>query len=236
LALWVTIKPKRERPDEISGAAAPEKALAGLLNSRIDEPVFDPAFLVLTPREMVSAPLVLDFDPPMGTEHAGLTYNAQPFLTTRHLGDDINGIGGKDSDLGDPVYSVADGVALYTGWPSDGWGNVIILLHLLPGDRLVESFYAHLDKIEIHVGQRVRRGQRIGKVGNAGGRYPAHLHFELRAAPSLDCGAGYADSALDRISGEASLIQWRGREDNALHPAPFGETIDPDPVAVQLKP
>ena len=188
---------------------------------------FDPAFAVLSPIEMVKAPVALHFDPPMGSEHSALTYNAQPFLTTRHLGDDINGIGGQNSDLGDPVYAVADGVVIYTGWPSDGWGNVVIILHTLPNGKLIESFYGHLDEINTLVGDRVRRGKKIGRVGNANGRYLAHLHFELRTSPTLDCGAGYADSALDRLSGEFSLIKWRGRDDDRLSGPPRGAPREP---------
>ncbi|MDF1754131.1 MAG: M23 family metallopeptidase [Verrucomicrobiales bacterium] len=236
LAIWVSIKPKKNTGED-SGTESAGQALVGLLNPRVEELFFDPAFAVLSPIEMVTAPQAVRFDPPMGTEHAGLTYNAQPFLTTRHLGDDINGIGGNNSDLGDPVYAIADGRVIYTGWPADGWGNVAILLHELPDGRLVESFYGHLDRIAVFVGQRVRRGDRIGDVGNADGKYLAHLHFELRTSPTLDCGAGYADSALDRLPGEFSLIKWRGRKDDLLSPPPVGASPESKPaLEVDTKP
>jgi len=218
LLIWVVIKPKRSVEKIIATRAG--NSLVGLLNPALKEPFFDPAFAVISPIEIVTTPLSVRFDPPLGTEHAGLTYNAQPFLTTRHLGDDLNGIGGNDSDLGDPVYAVADGRVIYAGWPAEGWGNVAMVLHTLPDGRLVESFYGHLDKIAVFVGQRVRRGDRIGDVGNAGGKYLAHLHFELRTSPALDCGAGYGDSALDRLAGEFSLLKWRGPSDDILSPAP----------------
>ncbi len=218
LLIWVLIKPKAG-PEKVLTIRA-GNTLVGLLNPGQKEPVFDPAFAVLSPIEMVTTPLAVRFDPPLGTEHAGLTYNAQPFLTTRHLGDDLNGIGGNDSDLGDPVYAVSDGRVIYAGWPADGWGNVVIVLHALPDTRMVESFYGHLNKTTVFVGQRVRRGDRIGDVGNAGGKYLAHLHFELRTSPALDCGAGYGDSALDRLAGEFSLLKWRGPADEQLSPPP----------------
>ena len=218
LAIWVTIKPKSSGSSR-TGTDQAEKGLVGLLNPEAEDLFFDPAFAVLNPLEMVMAPRALYFDQPMGTEHAGLTYNAQPFMTTRHLGDDLNGIGGNNSDLDDPVYAVADGNVVYKGWPSDGWGNVIIILHELPDGRILESFYGHLNRSNAFVGQQVRRGQAIGSVGNAGGRYLAHLHFEMRTGSTLDCGAGYADAELDRLPGEFSLIKWRGRPDDMLFPA-----------------
>ena len=224
LAIWVSIKPPGEKSTEEPGGTMGE-ALVGLLNPNLEEMIFDPAFAVLSPIEMVTAPVAVRFDPPMGTEHAGLTYNAQPFLTTRHLGDDINGIGGGNSDLGDPVYAISDGKVVYAGWPADGWGNVVVLLHELPDGRMIESFYGHLDRIGVFVGQRVRRGDQIGDVGNADGKYLAHLHFELRTSPTLDCGAGYADSALDRLPGEFSLVKWRGRPDDLLSLPPVGEAL-----------
>lgn len=84
----------------------PNGARVGLLGAEADA-VFDPAFAVLSPIEMVLTPTADTFDYPVGSEHGALTYNAQPFLVSNHLGDDFNGIGGQNSDLGDPVYAVA---------------------------------------------------------------------------------------------------------------------------------
>ena len=186
-----------------------------------EDPVFDAAFAVLSPIEMVSSPKAVRFDAPLGSEHGAMAYNAQPFLTDQHLGDDLNGIGGWDSDLGDPVYAASDGLVMFAGWPVDGWGNVIVLAHELPDGRMVETFYGHLDSIRVPVGKQVRRGDIIGTVGTANGRYLAHLHFEIRRYPTLDIGAGYADTALGRLSGELSLMKWRNRDDDLLAGPPI---------------
>ena len=196
--------------------------------------IFDPAFAIASPIEMVLAPTATTFDSPVGSVHGALTYNAQPFLTDQHLGDDLNGIGGWNSDLGDPVYSVADGVVLYAGWPSDGWGNVVILIHELDNGRLVETFYGHLDSIGVPVGRQVRRGDRIGTIGNADGRYLAHLHFEIRRYATLDVGVGYSGSRLGRLPGESSLRKWRGRPEDSLAGPPRGTTPESD--ALRLDP
>lgn len=189
------------------------------------EGAFDPAFFVLSPIEMVSAPVTTRWDWPLGGRNGALAYNAQAFLTNNHLGDDFNGIGGWNSDLGDPVYASADGVVVFSGWPADGWGNVVILLHEMPDGELVESFYGHLDSIHVPVGARVRRGETVGTVGNAAGVYLAHLHFEIRRSPVLAVGGGYAGSQLDRMSGERFLQKRRNRElDELAGPPVAGES------------
>jgi len=214
-----------------AGVAGPGPADAGV--------AFDPILAIPSPIELVLAPLVTRFDAPMGCRRGAFSYNAQPFLTDRHLGDDLNGIGGQNSDLGDPIFAVADGLVMTASWPSDGWGNVVTLLHELPDGRLIETFYGHLDRINVPVGQSVRRGDQLGTVGTANGRYLAHLHLEFREYLSLFAGAGYADSALGRISGERALVQWRGAADEQLAepvkgtPAPtspFSIQADPDPL------
>src|SRR4051794_17584066 len=54
----------------------------------------DPAFQFVSPLELASLPTAGRFDFPIGSEHGALSYNAQPFTESRHLGDDLNGIGG----------------------------------------------------------------------------------------------------------------------------------------------
>lgn len=147
----------------------------------------------------------------MGSAHGALTYNAQPFLIQRHLGDDLNGIGGENSDLGDAVYAAGAGRVVYAGCPGPGWGKMIIVAHRLPeGDELgpvVQTMYAHLDSIRVSVGREVYRGQQIGTVGTAEGAYLAHLHFEVRRGPYVNPGQGYADAPLNRVSPE-KFVQW----------------------------
>ena len=147
---------------------------------------------------MATVPRAARFSFPIGSEHGALVYNAQPFFTNRHLGDDWNGIGGENSDLGDPVYAAGAGRVLFAGDAGGGWGNIVILAHRLDDGTLVQSFYGHLDAIRVAVGTSVARGDEIGTVGNVGGRYFAHLHFEVRDSMVVEPGTGYADVALDR--------------------------------------
>ena len=185
----------------------------------------DPAFIRLSPTEIASLPVAVRWDAPLGSEHGALTYNAQPFRVTRHLGDDLNGIGGYNSDLGDPVYAAAAGRVVFAGVPGTGWGNMVILAHRVWNTEsgqleVVHSMYAHLDKVLIKYGQTLRRGEQLGTVGTGGGLYWAHLHFEIRQGPYINPSVGYADSPLNRLSPEHFVAAHRGAAEQLLNPAP----------------
>lgn len=178
--------------------------------------------------DLALVPVVTRFDFPLGTEHGAMSYNAQRFGTRgdvsahAHLGDDLNGIGGYNTDLGDPVYAVADGRVLHAAPAGPGWGNVVILLHTLADGgppRVVQSFYAHLDRIDVRVGETVGRGEPIGTVGTADGRYYAHLHFEMRDMLQPWIGTGYADDAVGWINPSVFLRDRRGAPDDDLAPS-----------------
>ena len=148
------------------------------------------------------------FDFPVGPPNAGGYYDAQPFGINDHLGNDWNGNGGGDTDLGDPVHAIAAGVVTVASDHGGGWGNVVRVVHPcgeVPG-REVESLYAHLDTIEVQEGQRVDRGQRIGTIGTAGGQYRAHLHLELRARRGMPLGGGYSKDTAGYLDPSAFIL------------------------------
>jgi len=185
----------------------------------------DLGLLLLDPLELASIPRADRWEHPLGSAQGAFAYNAQPFLTTRHLGDDLNGIGGWNSDLGDPVFAAARGRVLFAGEASGGWGKMVILGHRLPskesGDRgqIIQSVYAHMEVISVGVGDLAHRGMRIGTVGTASGRYLAHLHFEIRQTRSPEPGVGYADEPLARVAPER-WIRSNRLEGDLLVPAP----------------
>lgn len=187
----------------------------------------DPAFVRLTPLETATLPLAVRFDMPLGSAHGALTYNARGFRIERHLGDDLNGIGGGNSDLGDPVHAAGAGRVIYAGIPGEDWGNMILIAHRLPeGDELgpvVQTVYAHLASMNVRTGQDVRRGEVIGTVGTAKSAPLAHLHFEVRVGPYVNPGQGYADTALNRVSPEKFIQARRGAGATTLNPAPGNE-------------
>jgi murein DD-endopeptidase MepM/ murein hydrolase activator NlpD len=139
------------------------------------------------------------FDFPVGAPDGRGFHDAQPFGENQHLGGDWNGDLGGNSDLGAPVTSIAGGVVTFAADLGGGWGNVVRIAHRVDDHQVVESLYAHLERIDVGVGERVQRGQRIGTVGTAWGRYSAHLHLELRDRPGRPLGGGYGtpDGQLD---------------------------------------
>jgi murein DD-endopeptidase MepM/ murein hydrolase activator NlpD len=85
-----------------------------------------------------------------------------------HPGIDIS------TPRGTKIVAPADGVVTFEG-RRGGYGNAIVLDH---GFGIVTRF-AHLDRFEARPGQRVRRGDVIGYVGNTGRSTAPHLHYEV---------------------------------------------------------
>jgi murein DD-endopeptidase MepM/ murein hydrolase activator NlpD len=160
------------------------------------------------------------FDFPVGAPDGVGYYDAQRFGENAHLGSDWNGVRGGDSDRGDAVHVVADGVVTFAGDAGDGWGNVVRVEHRTRGGA-VESLYAHLGQIDVAEGDRLRRGEMLGTIGDAGGRYLPHLHFEIRVTIGRPIGGGYGtpDGQVDPtrfIEEHRPLRRSRARE----HPVP----------------
>jgi len=123
------------------------------------------------------------FDLPVGRPDARGYYKARGFLSHGHLGEDWDGIGGGNTDLGDPIYCIGDGIVVFARDCHMGWGNVVIVRHAYRDGgsiKNVDSLYGHLDKIMVRQGQQVCRGQQIATMGTAHGLYDSHLHLEVR--------------------------------------------------------
>lgn len=76
---------------------------------------------------------------------------------------------------GTPIYATADGVVTFAGWQS-GYGRLVKIQHAFG----IETRYAHQSQLNVKVGQRVSRGDRIGAMGNSGRSTGTHLHYEVR--------------------------------------------------------
>lgn len=87
-----------------------------------------------------------------------------------HKGMDIAG------DIGDPVMAAFDGVVKSVFYERDGYGKVVILEH----EDGLETRYAHMSEFEVKEGDKVKKGDIVGRVGNTGRSTGPHLHFELR--------------------------------------------------------
>ena len=87
----------------------------------------------------------------------------------RHTGIDIA------ASYGSAVKASDGGVVIWTGYEG-GYGNLVKIDH---GANFV-SYYGHLSKYSVKVGQKVYKGQTIGTVGSSGNSTGPHLHFEIR--------------------------------------------------------
>lgn len=86
-----------------------------------------------------------------------------------HYGADI------DLETGDAVGSAFDG-KVRIARKSKSYGSVVVIRH----SNGLETYYAHLSKINVEVGQEVYAGEIIGLGGNTGHSRGSHLHFEVR--------------------------------------------------------
>ncbi len=86
-----------------------------------------------------------------------------------HTGIDIPQVKGT------PVYATGNGIVIGKGY-NVGYGYFIEIQH---GGGF-RSFYAHLNRILVNVGERVSITQQIGSVGNTGVTTGSHLHYEVR--------------------------------------------------------
>lgn len=159
-------------------------------------PVRHPSIDFVSAGDLCKIPPTWFFAFPLGSPRGALSYNAQPFAKNNHLGDDWNGIGGWNSDFGDPVHTIAPGLVTFAAQLGGGWGGIVIVQHRLANPptgspEFIQSLYGHLDEIHVNPGDIVPLGAVLGTVGNAGGRYWAHLHLEVRTFTTRHIGAGY---------------------------------------------
>ena len=86
-----------------------------------------------------------------------------------HKGIDLGG------RIGDPVYATGNGRIAFDNMGSSGYGKQIVIEHGFG----YKTRYAHLSKVLVEPGQKVRRGELIGEVGNTGLSKGPHLHYEV---------------------------------------------------------
>jgi murein DD-endopeptidase MepM/ murein hydrolase activator NlpD len=114
----------------------------------------------------IRAPVIGEID-----ATSGFGVRVDPFLArpAMHTGVDFRGV------IGDPIRVTAGGAVTHAGW-SGGYGEMVEVDH---GNGL-STRYGHLSKIEVSVGQVVKAGQVIGRLGSSGRSTGPHLHYETR--------------------------------------------------------
>lgn len=156
------------------------------------------SYQLIDPTPVYGAPcgLVDTFDFPLDPPHADQATGRFGFgaYSSRyekyHAGEDW---GFADiPNLGEPVYSIGHGQVTYAA--PNGWGldlGTIVIRHVFPWGGYVLSFYGHLDpeSVTLRTGDCVRRGDKIGEIGDP--TSPPHLHFEIRLHLPNSTGHGY---------------------------------------------
>ena len=102
---------------------------------------------------------------------SGFGMRADPFIRApaMHTGLDFR------ADVGEPARATAAGTVTIAGW-NGGYGKMVEVDH---GNGFATR-YAHLSQIDVEVGQPIRIGQIVGKVGSTGRSTGPHLHYETR--------------------------------------------------------
>lgn len=86
-----------------------------------------------------------------------------------HYGVDIA------NEIGSPIRVTADGIVTYSGWES-GYGRVVVVEHGYG----YSTRYGHCSRIEVKVGQPIKRGDVVGYMGSTGRSTGSHCHYEVR--------------------------------------------------------
>ena len=94
-----------------------------------------------------------------------------PFLRipAMHTGLDFRG------EVGDPIRATAAGTVTAAGW-TGGYGKMVEVDH---GNGLATR-YGHLSQIDVNVGDKIRVGQVVGRLGSTGRSTGPHVHYETR--------------------------------------------------------
>ena len=162
---------------------APDAAANGISLMSLDDEAETLSTNLQTKANLVASP---EFILPMKcsytiTSEYGYRVHPTTGVYKKHTGIDLAGTHHTE------ILAVADGEVTYAG-VQNGFGNCVEIKHIVNGET-VYSFYAHLSKINVKVGDNVEQGAIIGLEGgdpetdpNPGSSTGHHLHFEIRSA------------------------------------------------------
>lgn len=121
-------------------------------------------------KEQIQAtiPAISPVKNPIVVSGFGMRYHPIYKILRRHTGIDIIG------KQGTPIYATANGI-VSTEAEGTGYGIAVLINH----GRGYQTMYAHLSKKNVRPGQKVKRGEIIGYMGNTGLSVGVHLHYEV---------------------------------------------------------
>lgn len=104
---------------------------------------------------------------------------------------------------GSPIYAWKDGVVASTSYKNYSYGNETNINHAGQSTK-----YAHQSQILVKPGDVVKAGQLIGKIGDTGKAYGAHLHFEVRGGNvnQADGATGDPGGGFDPLAAAMGLV------------------------------
>ncbi len=120
-----------------------------------------------------SLPVADEFDTPLRPPDGAGAFVSFPFGEQGDVGESWTTAKG-DAAKGEPVYSVADGWVSVAQDFKNAFGKVVFICYRLPMGRwppYVEVMYAEMDSIDVKAGDFVKRGQKIGTVGDGDQTY-----------------------------------------------------------------
>lgn len=128
---------------------------------------------------VAAKPAALSWEKPVSSYTLSATFGKGGSMWShKHSGQDFA------VPVGTPVDAVSAGTVVKAG-PNGGgdgpaYGNAIVIKHA----NNTYSQYAHLSKIQVKIGQKVAKGQKVALSGNTGNSSGPHLHFEIRTTPN----------------------------------------------------
>lgn len=102
---------------------------------------------------------------------SGFGYRTHPIYKTMHLHSGMD----FSAPIGTPIYATGDGIVESADNLAQGYGNHVVINHNFG----YKTLYGHMSRYAVRRGQKVKRGDVIGYVGNTGMSTGPHLHYEV---------------------------------------------------------
>lgn len=164
--------------------------------------------------DMVSCiPAVPPVLPKKGSYHLSSPFGTRtdPIFGTiaRHTGQDIA------TKIGNPVYATGDGVVEKVDFKYTGYGNEVVIDHGFG----YKTRYAHLNTIDVGVGQALHRGDKIGEVGKSGKSTGPHLHYEVLYKNDPVNPMSFMDMTMPVEEYRAMIVKRKMEKDGGTRPS-----------------
>ena len=155
-------------------------------------------------------------DPSKYTLSSPFGYRSDPFTTDAkmHTGVDLA------MKVGNPVYATGDAVVETIEFDFFGYGNSV----LLDNGFGYKTRYAHLNSVSVIEGMKVKRGDRIGDVGQSGRASGPHLHYEVIYKGERVNPANYFDLSMSKQEYQAMVEKRQNESEAVLTRRPFSVT------------